>query len=60
VREQYGGAADNIQIRRRLNFYEKVMEEKAKAAKLEKEIEELRKVREDADLEIEKMKEELE
>ncbi|MCK4559225.1 MAG: WVD2 family protein [Calditrichia bacterium] len=60
VREQYGGAADNIQIRRRLNFYEKVMEEKAKAAKLEKEIEELRKVRENADLEIEKLREELE
>ena len=60
VREQYGGAADNIQIRRRLNFYEKVMEEKAKAAEMEKDIEELRKVREEADLEIEKLREELE
>jgi hypothetical protein len=60
VREQYGGAADNAEIRRRLNFYEKVMEEKEKAAQMEKDIEELRKVREKADLEIEKMKEELE
>ncbi len=60
VREQYGGAADNIQIRRRLNFYEKVMEEKAKAAEMEKDIEKLRKVREEADLEIEKLREELE
>ena len=59
VRAQYGGAADNAEIRRRLNFYEKVMEEKEKAAAMEKDIENLRKIREDADLEIEKMKEEL-
>ena len=60
VREQYGGAADNPQIRRRLNFYEKVMEEKAKAADMEKDIEKLRKIREEADKEIDKLKEELE
>jgi hypothetical protein len=60
VREQYGGAANNAEIRRRLNFYEKVMEEKEKSANMEKDIENLRKVREEADLEIEKLKEELE
>ena len=36
------------------------MEEKEKASQMGKDIEELRKVREKADLEIEKMKEELE
>ena len=60
MREQYGGAADNVEIRRRLNFYEKVMEEKEKAAQIEKEIENIRKIREAADVEIEKLREELE
>ena len=60
VRTQYGGGVDNPEIRRRIEFYERVMEEKDKAADMEKELEEIRKVREEADLEIEKIREVLE
>jgi len=60
VKQQYGGAVDNIRIRKRLQFYEKVMTEKEKAANIEKDINKKKKAREDADEEIDKMKEELE
>ncbi len=60
VRTQYGGGVDNPEIRRRIDFYERLMEEKDKAADMEKELEEIRKIREEADLEIEKIREILE
>lgn len=60
VREQYGGGVDNAEIRKRLDFYEKVQEEKEKSRKMEEEVERLRKIREEADDEIDKLREELE
>jgi len=60
IREQYGGGVDNIEIKRRMDFYEKVMEEKEKAAGMEEEIERIRKLREEADVEIENLKDILE
>ncbi|TFG99697.1 MAG: hypothetical protein E4H13_08625 [Calditrichales bacterium] len=60
AKKQYGGAVDNPEIKRRLNFYEKVAEEKEKAKEIEKEIDRLRKIRETADDEIEDIRKELE
>jgi hypothetical protein len=60
ARSQYGGGVYNAEVKRRVEFYERVMEEKEKAAELENELKELRKVREEADKEIDKIKEILE
>jgi len=61
TRKQYGGQAgyDPV-IKRRLDFYEHVLEEKERTDDLQKEIDEIRKLREEAAEEIDKIRDELE
>jgi hypothetical protein len=60
VHSQYGGGVDDPLIRRRLNFHQRVVEEKVKSDAIEEQIEEIRKTRENADADIDQIRYELE